>query len=123
MPEVNFGTVKLATLANFCPLKLFLTSVSAGSPGLFRHTWASDDGSSSRLQCIHVGVKKCGESVKFAAERSEGKCCCPDCRWGGWTYGAFKCCRKYKDVESAHVSDPLYDEFCINTSYKGKYVV
>lgn len=44
--------------------------MSAGSPGLFRHTWAPDNGSPSRLEGIHVGVLKCGgeESVKFTRE-------------------------------------------------------
>lgn len=36
--------------------RLCLTSVSAGAPRLFGHTRAPDDGSSCRLECIHVGV-------------------------------------------------------------------
>lgn len=44
--------------------------MSAGSPRLFRHTWAPDNSSPSRLEGIHVGVLKCGESVKFAGESS-----------------------------------------------------
>lgn len=50
-----------------------LTSVSAGAPRLFGHTRAADDGSSCRLECIHVGVLQTRRVAKVFPEGLSGE--------------------------------------------------
>lgn len=104
-PVAAVGKSQIGTFKtkNVCPqLKAFLpfslTSVSAGSPGLFRHTWAPDNSSPSRLESIHVGVLKKRIVGDVCWWLLGEKCCWPDCWWGGWTCGAFRCGQKYHNL-------------------------
>lgn len=53
--------------------RLCLTSVSAGAPWLFGHARAPDDGSSCRLECIHVGVLQTRRVAEVSPEGLSGE--------------------------------------------------